>query len=97
MQPNYSHGITERTLTAMHRRAVVVSTPYAFLDEHFVAGEDYLRLERDWSNLDELIASLDDAKRTDAIAESAWRKVVGRFSPEATVARYLELIAPQTA
>src|SRR4051812_12286001 len=74
VQPNYSHALTERTFCAMHRRAVVLSTPNAFLDEHFVAGEDYLRLEGDWSNLDAQIAVLDDKPRMAAMAESAWRK-----------------------
>ena len=95
VQPNHSHGITERTLTAMHRRSVVVSTPNAFLDANFAAGEDYLRLDGGWENLDEQIASLDDARRTDAIAEAGWRRVVGRFSPEATASRYLEFLDPE--
>jgi len=92
VQPNYSHAVTERTLTAMHRGAVVLSTPNAFLDEHFVAGEDYVPLDGTWSDLDAQLAALDDARRTDAIAESARHKVA-RFSPDATVARYLEFVA----
>ena len=94
VQPNFSHALTERTLTAMQRGAVVLSTPNAFLDEHFVDGEDYLRIDGSWADLDEKIASLADARRTDAIAEAAWRKVTKRFSPEATVARYLEFAVP---
>ena len=91
-QPSFSHGITERTLSAMHRRAVVLSTGNAFIDANFVSGGDYLCLEREFANLDEQIASLDNAERIDAIAESAWRKVVERFSPEATVSRYLDFL-----
>jgi hypothetical protein len=96
VQPNYSHAVTERTLTAMHRGALVLSTPNAFLDEHFVAGEDYVPLDGAWADLDAKIAALDDARRTDAIADSARRKVA-RFSPAATVARYLEFLAPGRA
>ncbi|HEY5293306.1 MAG TPA: glycosyltransferase [Burkholderiales bacterium] len=91
-QPNFSHGITERTLSAMHRRAVVLSTTNAFIDANFANGSDYLRLDQEFANLDEQIASLDDADYIDAIAESAWRKVVERFSPDATVARYLDFL-----
>jgi glycosyltransferase involved in cell wall biosynthesis len=97
VQPNYSHAITERTLTAMHRGAVVLATPNAFLDEHFVDGEDYVRLDGTWADLDEKIAGLDDARRTDAIGEAARRKVTGRFSPRATVARYLGFLEPGRA
>jgi len=93
VQPNHSHTLTERTLTAMHRGAVVLSTPNAFLDQHFVDGEDYIRIDPSWSDLAEKIAGLDDARRTDAISEAARRKVAKRFSPEASVARYLEVIA----
>jgi hypothetical protein len=97
VQPNYSHAITERTLSAMHRGAVVLSTPNAVLDQHFVAGEDYVPLDGTWADLDEKIAGLRDAKRTDAIAASARRKVTGRYAPEATVARYLEFLEPARA
>lgn len=91
-QPNFTHGITERTLSAMHRRAVVLSTGNAFIDANFENGGDYLRLEREFANLDEQIAALDNAERVDAMSEAAWRKVVERFSPEATVARYLDFL-----
>ena len=91
-QPNFSHGVTERTLSAMHRRAVVLSTTNAFIDANFANGSDYLRLDREFENLDGQIASLDNADRIDAMAESAWRKVVERFSPDATVARYLDFL-----
>ena len=91
-QPNFSHGITERTLTAMRRGAVVLSTGNAFIDANFADGAEYLRLDQEFENLDARIAALDDAAHIDAVAAAACDKVRQHFSPDATVSRYLDFL-----
>lgn len=91
-QPNFSSGITERILTAMHRRAVVLSTTNRRIDQLFKADEHYLQLQPDFANLDEQVARLTDDKLAGQIGEAAWRAVVPDHSPESVVARYLSTL-----
>jgi len=74
-QPNFSSGITERILTAVHRRAVVLSTTNGLIDQLFRADEHYLQLQPDFANLDEEIGRLSDRRLTDDISAAAWKGV----------------------
>ncbi|MGH6933864.1 MAG: glycosyltransferase [Dongiaceae bacterium] len=88
-QPNFSSGITERILTAMHRRAVVLSTTNGLIDQLFEADQHYLQLRPDFANLDEQVGRLADGHLTTRLSEQAWRTVARNHSPESVVAKYL--------
>jgi AcrR family transcriptional regulator len=91
-QPNFSSGITERILTAMHRRAVVLSTSNRLIDNLFKADGSFLKLRPDFADLDEQIERLNDARLTSGLAEQAWQAVVRDHSPEAVVGVYLHVM-----
>jgi hypothetical protein len=91
-QPNHSDGITERLLTAMHRRAVVVSTTNNWIETTFAPGRQLLTFRADLSDLEEHIGRLEEPGFLDSLSAEAWSGVEHDFAPEAIVGRYLDCI-----
>jgi hypothetical protein len=91
-QPLHSHGITERTMSVIHRRAALVTTGNNWLDSTFVPGRHLLTLNDDFSDLEERIAELDDDEVVDSMSAEAWHRIAEEYSPDAVVGRYLDAI-----
>lgn len=91
-QPNHSDGITERLLTAMHRRAVVVSTTNNWIESTFSPGRHLLTFDANLSGFEEQISRLEDGSFLDSLSAEAWSVVERDFAPDAIVAHYLDCI-----
>lgn len=91
-QPLHTHGITERTMSVIHRRAAVVTTGNNWLDSTFVPGRHLLFINDDFTDLEERIAELDDDDVVDSMSAEAWNRIAMEHSPDAVVNRYLDAI-----
>jgi hypothetical protein len=77
---NFSHGLSERMLSAMHRRCCVISSTNSLIETTFKHRDNILLLNTDLGNLDECLELAGDKRIRDQIVESAYKTIVPAYS-----------------
>lgn len=77
---NFSHGLSERLLSAMRRRCCVISSTNKLIEQTFKHQENILLLNSHLGNLDENIEFASDSEHRNHIVESAYETVVPAYS-----------------
>jgi len=77
---NFSHGLSERMLSAMHRRCCVISSTNSLIEQTFKHRDNILLLNTNLGNLDECIELASDDRIRDQIVKSAYKTVVPAYS-----------------
>ena len=77
---NFSHGLSERLLSAMHRRCCVISSTNSLIEQTFQHRDNILLLNTSLGNLDENIELASETQIRDQIVESAYETIVPAYS-----------------
>lgn len=89
---NFSHGLSERLLSAMHRGCCVISLPNSLIESTFSHGRELLLADSDLRNLDALLEQAADPERRRAIVSAARERMAPAFSVAARVDEILATI-----
>lgn len=90
VSPPYSGAITERTVQPMAAGALVVAPPTSLSDALFSRERLFMKTADDFSDLDACLDSADDPVLRQTVTRAAFAFVRQRFSPIATVRRFLD-------
>jgi hypothetical protein len=86
---NFSHGLSERLLSAMARGCVPITQSNALIDQSFRDGEHLVVLQSDLGNLDPIVAQAQSKGEFAAMSSAARARVMDEFSPATRVRQML--------